>query len=93
MEIKDTNLNLDYDLISLNKALEMFYNARKVLIDEDYRLFLIWYGGHGISIYDFNGDLRFFYNTGSFADNLTEGEAIKSMNQRIESKDYENYLI
>jgi len=80
--------------ISLIKALDMFYESEIIKIDPSFHLILIWKGGHGVNIYDFEGNLRYFYNTGSFEkDNATEKEITDSMNKRIENKDYESYVI
>lgn len=92
------NLNLESLFanrkIDLLKAFDMLEDSKIIRIDEDKELILIWYGGHGIHVYDFEGDLRYFYNTGSFEkDSLSEGEAIKSMENRIKDKDYESYEV
>jgi hypothetical protein len=80
--------------IDLIKAIDLFHESKIIRIDPEYNLILIYYGGHGIHIYDFEGELRYFYNTGSFEfDNLSEGEAIKSMEERIRKKDYIAYEV
>jgi hypothetical protein len=96
MDLNDLNLeslfaNCKIDLL---KAFDMLKDSKIIRIDEDKEFILIWYGGHGIHVYDFEGDLRYFYNTGSFEfDSLSEGEAIKSMENRIKDKDYKSYEV
>lgn len=94
MDLKDLDLDnlMKGCKIDLLKAIDIFHEAKIIRIDPDYNLILIYYGGHGISIYNFEGELRYFYNTGSFEfDNVSEGEVIKSMENRIKNKDYEGY--
>ena len=80
--------------IDLLEAIDIFHQSKIIRIDPEYNLILIYYGGHGIHIYNFEGELRYFYNTGSFEfDNILESEVIKSMEKRIKNKDYEGYEI
>jgi hypothetical protein len=80
--------------VDLIKAIELFHESKIIRIDPEYNLILIYYGGHGIHIYNFEGELRYFYNTGSFEfDNISESEVIKSMEKRIEEKDYIVYEV
>jgi hypothetical protein len=76
------------------KIIDMLKDTKYLRIDEDFGLILINYGGHGVSIFDSFGELRYFYNTGSFEyDNATEKDIIDSMEHRTKEKDYGVYAI
>jgi hypothetical protein len=96
MDLNDLELDnlMEGYKIDLLKSIDIFHKSKIIRIDPEYNLILIYYGGHGINIYNFEGELKYFYNTGSFEfDNLTEGEAIRSMEERIRKKDYIAYEV